>query len=336
MSVHRSVRALQNDLSRMNKAQREVKQDRRELAKDRSELKDGRRELKKDRAALGRERKELRQGRAALGRVIEKRDGALETLGAKKAELEQRYADSFDPADPSRPGDPAIAAQLQALDSRLAEVSARFARRVDAGRQELARDRQQIDGLKKEVASDRKDIKQERREIAQGRRELKEDRADVKRFRHAALRHLRGAELHMSIDRTNRFRRKLGLDPIRTVGGRVGDWIAKAQLVLRRAGVPMSKMDARAIALIIRHESGGNPNAQNNWDSNAAAGTPSIGLMQTIGPTFNAYKLPGHGNIRDPVDNIIAGVRYAVARYGSVSNVPGVRAVRAGRAYVGY
>jgi LysM repeat protein len=120
------------------------------------------------------------------------------------------------------------------------------------------------------------------------------------------------------------------------VKGNVGQWIAQAQAILRAKGVPASKMNAQDIALIIRRESGGNPNAQNNWDSNAKKGTPSIGLMQTIGPTFNAYKLPGHGNIRNPVDNIIAGVRYAIARYGSISNVPGVRNVHNGRAYVGY
>ena len=58
--------------------------------------------------------------------------------------------------------------------------------------------------------------------------------------------------------------------------------------------------------------------------------------MQTIGPTFNAYKLPGHSNIRNPVDNVIAGVRYAISRYGSISNVPGIRAVHRGGRYVGY
>jgi len=118
--------------------------------------------------------------------------------------------------------------------------------------------------------------------------------------------------------------------------GQVGDWIQQATRILEQNGVPASKMNPADIALIIQRESGGNPNAQNNWDSNAAKGTPSIGLMQTIGPTFDAYKLPGHGNIRDPVDNIIAGVRYAIARYGSVSNVPGVKGVRNGGGYVGY
>lgn len=121
-----------------------------------------------------------------------------------------------------------------------------------------------------------------------------------------------------------------------SVGGRVGQWIAQAQRILQAAGIPLSKMNAQDLATIIQRESSGNPNAQNNWDSNAAKGHPSIGLMQTIGPTFNAYKLPGHGNIRDPIDNIIAGVRYAVARYGSVSNVPGIVNLRRGRAYVGY
>jgi soluble lytic murein transglycosylase-like protein len=117
---------------------------------------------------------------------------------------------------------------------------------------------------------------------------------------------------------------------------KVSAWISEAQVALRAAGVPDGKMDPRAIALIIQHESSGNPTAVNHWDSNARAGHPSIGVMQVIQPTFNAYKLPGHDDIRNPVDNIIAGVRYAVAQYGSVSNVPGVRDLARGRGYVGY
>jgi hypothetical protein len=118
--------------------------------------------------------------------------------------------------------------------------------------------------------------------------------------------------------------------------GRVGDWIRQATAILAQHGVPADEMDPDDIATIIDHESGGDPDATNGWDSNAAHGTPSIGLMQTIRPTFAAHELPGHGDIHDPVDNIIAGVRYAIARYGSVSQVPGVRALAHGHGYVGY
>jgi Transglycosylase SLT domain len=118
--------------------------------------------------------------------------------------------------------------------------------------------------------------------------------------------------------------------------GQVGDWIHQAVVILKDAGVPPELMDPQAIATIIERESGGDPDAVNDDDVNAARGTPSQGLMQTIGPTFEAHKLPGHDDIRDPVDNIIAGVRYAIDRYGSVSRVPGVLAVARGDPYVGY
>lgn len=75
-------------------------------------------------------------------------------------------------------------------------------------------------------------------------------------------------------------------------------------------------------------ESGGNPRAINLWDSNAKKGIPSKGLMQVIDPTFRAYARPGfNSNIYDPLSNILASIRYAVSRYGSL-----------GRAYrgVGY
>jgi SLT domain-containing protein len=58
--------------------------------------------------------------------------------------------------------------------------------------------------------------------------------------------------------------------------------------------------------------------------------------MQCIDSTFNAHKLPGHNDIWNPVDNIIAGVRYSVSRYGSLGNVPGIKAIHSGGGYVGY
>jgi Transglycosylase SLT domain len=116
----------------------------------------------------------------------------------------------------------------------------------------------------------------------------------------------------------------------------VESWINQAFKVLEADGVPASELNEAGVLLIIEHESSGNPNAINNWDSNAQAGDPSRGLMQVIGTTFNEYKLSGHGNIYDPVDNIIAGVRYALSRYGSIQNVPGVKSVDSGGSYVGY
>lgn len=68
-------------------------------------------------------------------------------------------------------------------------------------------------------------------------------------------------------------------------------------------------------------ESGGNPKAINLWDSNAKKGIPSKGLMQVINPTFSAYARPGFDkNIYDPLSNILASIRYATSRYGSLSN----------------
>lgn len=71
-------------------------------------------------------------------------------------------------------------------------------------------------------------------------------------------------------------------------------------------------------------------------NSNAQAGHPSKGLMQCIDSTFDAHKLPGHDNIYNPVDNIIAGVRYTISRYGSIANTPGLQAMAHGGGYVGY
>ncbi|MGK8511783.1 transglycosylase SLT domain-containing protein [Nocardia asiatica] len=118
--------------------------------------------------------------------------------------------------------------------------------------------------------------------------------------------------------------------------GDVARWIAEAKQKLIAMGYAPEDIDERAIALIIQHESAGNPYAENRWDSNWVAGHPSKGLMQTIDSTFSAYKAPGHDDIWNPVDNIIAGVRYSIDRYGSLGNVPGVAAVNSGGAYQGY
>lgn len=114
-------------------------------------------------------------------------------------------------------------------------------------------------------------------------------------------------------------------------------WIGEAFAVLEANGTPASKLSVNDVLIIITHESTGVPNAINNYDINAQNGDPSRGLMQTIGTTFDEWALPGYNSdIYDPVSNIIAACRYAIAAYGSVQNVPGVVAVLEGRSYVGY
>jgi SLT domain-containing protein len=41
-------------------------------------------------------------------------------------------------------------------------------------------------------------------------------------------------------------------------------------------------------------------------------------------------------NIYDPIANIASAARYIQARYGTVANVPGIRALASGGSYVGY
>ncbi|WP_028851816.1 transglycosylase SLT domain-containing protein [Thermocrispum municipale] len=118
--------------------------------------------------------------------------------------------------------------------------------------------------------------------------------------------------------------------------GNVEQWIREAIKILREHGVPVTEDNIDEIWTIIEKESGGNPHAINKWDSNWERGTPSKGLMQCIDPTFNAYKLPGHDDIYNPVDNIIAGVRYIFDRYGGFEGHPGLKSMASGGAYQGY
>ncbi|MFE3447473.1 WXG100 family type VII secretion target [Nonomuraea sp. NPDC059194] len=131
----------------------------------------------------------------------------------------------------------------------------------------------------------------------------------------------------------------------------VVEWIKEALKIIRSpemAGImrsrgidvsdldPNDPKDIERIWTIIHHESGGNPSAINNWDINAKNGVPSQGLMQTIPPTFNTHSLPGHKQILEPVDNIIAGVLYTYKRYGDLGQHPGIASLERGGGYRPY
>ncbi|MET7451180.1 transglycosylase SLT domain-containing protein [Streptomyces sp. NPDC005574] len=96
-------------------------------------------------------------------------------------------------------------------------------------------------------------------------------------------------------------------------------WIRASLTVMAQHGIPGSY---NGIYRNVIRESSGNPNAINLWDSNAAAGIPSKGLLQVIDPTFRAYHVAGTSwDSYDPVANITAACNYAAARYGSIDNV---------------
>ena len=100
-------------------------------------------------------------------------------------------------------------------------------------------------------------------------------------------------------------------------GTGVARWRDTVVRALEANGIEPNNFRVSKILATIQKESGGDPNAQNNWDINARMGDPSIGLMQTISRTFNAYKHPGHNNIRNGYDNLLAAINYIKYRYGT-------------------
>ncbi|WP_182101820.1 phage tail tape measure protein [Niallia taxi] len=132
-------------------------------------------------------------------------------------------------------------------------------------------------------------------------------------------------------------------DPLKTIGSFAKDWIKDTwdnwfgdmgsssgggAGVQQWAGIATkalmltkqySQTNLDRLLYQMQTESGGNAKAINLWDINAKRGTPSKGLMQVIDPTFKAYAMPGYNSdIYDPMSNILASIRYAVSRYGSL------------------
>jgi SLT domain-containing protein len=124
------------------------------------------------------------------------------------------------------------------------------------------------------------------------------------------------------INQATGFLSNVGNDVKTWAGGAVSaakatGWVGQAML---KAGVYAPKWLTGMLTLTKR-ESNWNPNAVNNWDSNARAGHPSKGIAQMIDSTFAAHAIPGLGGIFDPVANIASAIRYIQARYGDISKV---------------
>lgn len=102
-------------------------------------------------------------------------------------------------------------------------------------------------------------------------------------------------------------------------GAGVQRWGDQVKQALSANGLSTSDGMVQKVLRQIQTESGGNEKAvQGGYtDVNTISGDLAKGLMQTISATFNAYAFPGHHNIFNGYDNLLAALAYAKNRYGS-------------------
>lgn len=98
-------------------------------------------------------------------------------------------------------------------------------------------------------------------------------------------------------------------------GASVERWRPYIKKALKMNGLPTTQAYVNAWMSQIQTESGGNPSAIGGNDGLADGN--ATGLLQTKPGTFAANAFPGHGNIMNGFDNMLAAIRYAKNRYGA-------------------
>ncbi|MGY4789959.1 tape measure protein [Pediococcus pentosaceus] len=98
-------------------------------------------------------------------------------------------------------------------------------------------------------------------------------------------------------------------------GSGVQRWKSDVKSALSKLGLSTSTSMVSRVLRQINTESSGNPKAMGGTDG--LADGHAEGLMQVKPGTFRAYHLPGHNNIWNGFDNMLAGLNYAKHRYGS-------------------
>ncbi|CAK1248873.1 Phage-related protein [Fructobacillus tropaeoli] len=118
---------------------------------------------------------------------------------------------------------------------------------------------------------------------------------------------------------------KKGLEAIKSSLGRnapsgsgVERWRDQVIDALKENGMSTESWAVNKILKQISTESSGNEKAvQGGYtDINTKTGDLAKGLMQTISATFNRYAFPGHKNIFNGYDNLLAAIAYIKNRYG--------------------
>ncbi|MCT1228161.1 hypothetical protein EFM07_12440 [Lactococcus lactis] len=101
-------------------------------------------------------------------------------------------------------------------------------------------------------------------------------------------------------------------------GSGVQRWAGQVKEALAANGLSTSQdMIDRVLRQIATESSGNEKAVQGNiGDINNITGDLAKGLMQTISSTFNANKFPGHGDIFNGYDNLLAALNYAKNSYG--------------------
>ena len=128
-----------------------------------------------------------------------------------------------------------------------------------------------------------------------GKKKLATIKTGPSKWKGRKLRHPRGGKFYPSVIR----------------------WANLVKMVMREKKIPRRFL--KGVLAQIQQESSGNPNAVNNWDVNAARGTPSKGLLQVIAPTYRYHAKPGYRNLRYqtvPYTNLWAALEYVLDRYG--------------------
>lgn len=98
---------------------------------------------------------------------------------------------------------------------------------------------------------------------------------------------------------------------------RISRWANVVVAVMAEHKIPRRYLPG--ILAQIQQESFGDPNLVNTYDSNAAMGDPSKGLLQVIGSTYQTHAKPGFKNLKYqtvPYTNIWAALRYVKKSYG--------------------
>lgn len=138
-----------------------------------------------------------------------------------------------------------------------------------------------------------------------------------------------GPHLHFQVEkgRHDTITNANTVDPAKWLAGHGGGggsapkagikWAPQIKQALRMNGLPTSSAYVNAWARQIDSESSGNPRAvQGGYVDANTGGNEAKGLVQVARNTFNSMKFPGHGNVFNPLDNLLAGIHWAKYKYG--------------------